>query len=119
VEPNESENAARQVAREPELPDLAVRALSDFERIIAAEAHLLETNLLVLSNKFLERLYVQSIVITIAALGTVMLLVGVALILHRWQPWWRVMGILGVFLLVAAEVLRRTVSPSKALVSRT
>jgi hypothetical protein len=117
MEPNQSENAVRQAPREPELPDLAVRAISDFERILAAEARLLETNLLTATHKLLDRLYIQSILIVMGAVGIIALLVSVALILHRWLPWWQALGLLGVSTLVAAEVLRRSLIPSPASAS--
>ena len=117
MEPNKFENAVGQAPHEPELPELAVRALSDFERVVAAEARLFETNLVTASNGFLERLYIQSILIVVAAVGMVTLFVSVALILHQWLRWWQVMGILGACLLVAAEVLRRALRPFNASVS--
>jgi hypothetical protein len=114
MERNQSENAVRQASGEPELPDLAVRALSDFERILAAEARVLETNLLTATHRLLDRLYIQSILIVMGAVGMIALLVSVALILHRWLPWWQVMGLIGISTLVAAEALRRSFIPSTA-----
>jgi hypothetical protein len=59
VKPNESDitsepvpHEARPTPREAELPELAVRILSDFARIVAAEARLLESNIVEAGSAF-------------------------------------------------------------------
>jgi uncharacterized membrane protein len=117
VQSNEFENAVEQERREPELPDLVVRALSDFERIVAAEARLLEKNLVAAAQTLLDRLYLQTILIVIGAVGMVALIVSLGLVLHQWLPWWQVLGLLGLCMTVTAEVLRRSLIPSPASLS--
>jgi hypothetical protein len=117
VESNELENAVKQPPREPELPDLVVRALSDFERIVTAEARLLEKNLLTAAHTLLDRLYIQSVLIVMGAVGMITLIVSIGLVLHHWLPWWQVLGLLGVCTIVAAEVLRRLLIPSTVSIS--
>jgi hypothetical protein len=97
--------------REDELPELAVRILSDFARIVAAEARLLESNIVGAAQSLLDRVYVTSTLIVLAAAGVLALLGSVILLLHQWLPWWQVLGLVGVAAVVTAEVLRRTLIP--------
>jgi hypothetical protein len=97
--------------REDELPELAVRILSDFARIVAAEARLLESNIVAAAQSLLDRVYVTSTLIVLAASGVLALLGSVILLLHQWLPWWQVLGLVGVAAVVTAEVLRRTLIP--------
>jgi hypothetical protein len=113
VKSNESDLLTEQETRESALPELAVRILSDFERIVAAEAGRLETNVISATQVLLDRLYIESILIALAAIGITAVLISVALLLHQWMEWWKALGLLGVCVLVAAEVVRRS------LISRT
>lgn len=97
---------------EEELPELAVRILSDFARILAAEARLLESNIVAAANTLLDRVYIASILIVLASAGVVALLTSVVLLLHHWMPWWQVLGMVGLCAIVAAESLRRTLIPT-------
>jgi hypothetical protein len=115
VESNES-NAIKDEPphREAELSELAARALSDFARILAAEARLLETDLVAAAQSLLDRLYIEAILIVLAAVGVVALVTSFALVLHHWLHWWQVMGLLGVCAIVAAVALRRLLAPNPA-----
>ena len=108
---SESNIAVERGRREEELPELAVRILSDFARIVAAEARLIESNIVNAANTLLDRVYIVSALIVLAAAGVIALLSSVALLLHHWMPWWQVMGVVGVVAIVGAEVLRRTLIP--------
>ena len=105
---NESDVTSGQPVRESDLPELAVRILSDFERIVTAEAGRLESNVISATQVLLDRLYIESILIALAAIGITTVLLSVALLLHQWMEWWKALGLLGVCVLVAAEVLRRS-----------
>ena len=100
--------------REEELPELAVRILSDFARIVAAEARLVESNIVAAANSLVDRVYIAAILIVLAAGGVVAMLSSVVLLLHHWMPWWQVLGAVGIFALVAAAVLRRALIPRAA-----
>ena len=93
--------------REEELPELAVRILSDFSRIVAAEARLLESNIVAAANSLVDRVYIAAILIVLAAAGVVAMLSSVVLLLHHWMPWWQVLGAVGLCAIVVAAVLRR------------
>ena len=108
---NESNIAIERARHEEELPELAVRILSDFARIVAAEARLIESNIVSAANTLLDRVYIVSALIVLAAAGVIALLSSVALLLHHWMPWWQVMGVVGVVAIVGAEILRRTLVP--------
>jgi hypothetical protein len=97
-----------------ELPELAFRVLSDFERIIAAEARLLESNIMAAAQNFLGRVYLASTLIVLRATGVVALLASLMLLLHRWMPWWQVLAIVGAVAIAAAEILRRSLIPVSA-----
>ena len=93
-----------------DLPELAVRMLSDFGRIVAAEARLLEINIIGAAQALVERVYIAALLIVVGASGLVAIIAGIALLLHQWLPWWQVLGILGLALILLAEVLRRTLT---------
>lgn len=114
MKPNESDLAIEQGEREAELPELAVRILSDFTRIVAAEARLLESNIVGAAQTFLDRVYIASTLIVLAAAGVVALLASLALLLHEWMRWWQVLGLVGVSAILVAEVLRRSLIPVPA-----
>ena len=111
---NESNIAIEQAPREPELPELLLRALSDFERIVKAEARLFEENLVSAAQVLLDRVYIEAILIGLAAVGIVALLASFALLLHQWMRWWEALGLLGVCAIIAAEALRRSLVPGTA-----
>ena len=100
--------------REEELPELAVRILSDFARIVAAEARLVESNIVEAANSLVDRVYIAAIVVVLAAVGVVAMLSSVMLLLHRWMPWWQVMGAVGICAIAVAAVLRRALIPPPA-----
>src|SRR5271168_654729 len=68
---NESNISIERGPREEELPELAVRVLSDFARIVAAETRLLESNIVVAAQTLLDRVYIASTLIVLAAAGVV------------------------------------------------
>jgi hypothetical protein len=109
---NEPNISIERRPREEELPELAVRILSDFTRIVAAEARLLESNIVGAANALLDRVYIASILIVLAAAGVVALLASVVLLMHQWMPWWQVLGMVGLCAIAIAEVLRRTLIPA-------
>lgn len=111
---NESDVAIEQEHRQPELPELALRALSDFERIVQAEARLFEDNIVSAAQVLLDRVYVEAILIGLALIGGAALLVSIALLLHEWMRWWEALGLLGVCAMIAAEALRRSLVPGTA-----
>ena len=112
MKPNESNNALEPERHEAELPELAVRILSDFARIVAAEARLLESNIVEAGNALVGRVYIAAILIVLAAGGVVALLASVVFLLHHWMPWWQVLGLVGVSSVLLAEILRRALIPS-------
>ena len=104
---NDNNLAVEGQRREEELPELAVRILSDFARIVAAEARLVESNIVEAANGLVDRVYIAAILIVLAAAGVVAMLSSVVLLLHHWMPWWQVMGAVGICAIVVAAVLRR------------
>jgi len=101
--------------REEELPELAVRILSDFTRIVAAEARLVESNIVEAANSLVDRVYISAILVVLAAAGVVAMLSSIVLLLHHWMPWWQVLGAVGLCAIVAAAVLKRAlISPPAA-----
>jgi hypothetical protein len=112
MKPNDSNIAVERDRHEAELPELAVRILSDFARIVAAEARLLEANIVEAANTLVGRVYIAAILIVLAAGGVVSLLTSVVFLLHHWMPWWQVLGLVGVCAILLAEVLRRTLIPA-------
>lgn len=114
VKSNQSDIAIEREPREEELPELAVRILSDFARIVAAEARLLESNIVVAAQTLLDRAYIASTLVVLAAAGAVALLASLALLLHQWMHWWQVLGLVGVCAILVAELLRRSLIPAPA-----
>jgi hypothetical protein len=112
MKPNDTNITAERDRHEAELPELAVRILSDFARIVAAEARLLEANIVEAANTLVGRVYIAAILIVLAAGGVVALLTSVVFLLHHWMPWWQVLGLVGVCAILIAEVLRRTLIPA-------
>lgn len=102
------------VERQPQdqLPELAVRILSDVARIVAAEARLLESNIVGAAQTLLGQVYLVSTLIVLAAAGVVALLASLVLLLHHWMPYWQVLGVVGVGAVVLAELLRRSLMPA-------
>lgn len=60
------------------------------------------------AQTLLDRVYVASTLIVLAAAGVIALLASFALLLRLWMRWWQVLGLVGVCAIIAAEVLRRT-----------
>jgi hypothetical protein len=114
MKPNESDVAIEHEQREAELPDLAVRILSDFARIVAAEARLLEANIVGAAQTFLDRVYIASTLVVLSAAGVVAVFASLALLLHQWMRWWQVLGLVGMSAIAVAEVLRRSLIPPPA-----
>jgi len=112
MKPDESNNALERERHEAELPELAVRIMSDFARIVAAEARLLESNIVEAANTLVGRVYIAAILIVLAAGGVVALLASVVFLLHQWMPWWQVLGMVGFCAILLAEILRRMLIPS-------
>ncbi|SRR5713101_5284008 len=115
MKPSESEIAegVGRGRRETDLPDLGVRILSDFGRIVAAEARLLETNIVGAAQALVDRVYLAAILIVVATAGVVSIVGSIILLLHQWMPWWLVLGIVGFASIVLAEILRRVLMPPK------
>jgi hypothetical protein len=112
---NEIAEGVARVRREPDLktdlPDLGVRILIDFGRIVAAEARLLETNLVGAAQALIDRVYLTAILVVIAAAGVVSIIGSIVMLLHQWMPWWQVLGIVGVGSILLAAILRRILMP--------
>lgn len=98
--------------RETELPELGVRILSDFARIVAAEARLLEVNMIGAAQALVDSIFLASVLIVIAAMGIVAIIGSIACLLHQWMPWWEVLGIVGIASLALAATLRRIAMPA-------
>jgi hypothetical protein len=111
---NDNNLTAERQRREEELPELAVRILSDFARIVAAEARLVESNIVEAANNLVDRVYITAILVVFAAAGVVAMLSSVVLLLHHWMPWWQVLGAVGICAIVVAAVLRRALVPTPA-----
>ena len=113
MKPNENQVAEGigRVRRETDLPDLGVRILTDFGRIVAAEARLLETNLIGAAQALVDRVYLTAILVVLAAAGIVSLIGSIMMLLHQWMPWWQVFGIVGLGALLLAAILRRVLMP--------
>jgi len=108
---NEIAEGVGRARRETDLPDLGVRILTDFGRILAAEARLLETNLVGAAQALVDRVYLTAILVVIAAAGIVSLIGSIVMLLHQWMPWWQVLGIVGLGSLILAAILRRILMP--------
>jgi len=116
---DESDIRLVQPSREADWSDLAVRILSDFARIVAAEARLLESNIVGAAQALVDRVYIAATLVVLAGAGVLAMLGSLILLLHQWMPWWQVLGIVGVAALVVAEVLRRTLIPAASASSPT
>ena len=112
---NEIAEGVARVRREPDLktdlPDLGVRILTDFGRIVAAEARLLETNLVGAAQALIDRIYLTAILVVVVAAGVVSIIGSIVMLLHQWMPWWQVLGVVGVGSLLLAAILRRILMP--------
>ena len=108
---NEIAEGGGRVRRETDLPDLGVRILTDFGRIVAAEARLLETNLVGAAQALVDRVYLTAILVVIAASGVVLIIGSIVMLLRQWMPWWQVLGIVGIGSLILAAILRRILMP--------
>ncbi len=113
MKPNDNNITIERQPRDQELPDLAVRAVSDFARIVAAEARLVESNVVEAANSLVDRVYIAAILVVLAAAGVVALLSSGMLLLHHWMPWWQVTGAVGLFAIVVAAILRRALIPAR------
>ncbi len=114
MKPAETEVASEgvgRVRRENDLPDLGVRILTDFGRIVAAEARLLETNIVGAAQALVDRVYLAAILIVVAAAGVVSIIGSIIMLLHQWMPWWQVLGIVGLTSIAIATILRRVLMP--------
>ena len=113
MKPNENQVAegVGRVRRETDLPDLGVRILTDFGRIVAAESRLLETNLIGAAQALVDRVYLTAILVVVAAAGIVSIIGSIIMLLHQWMPWWQVLGIVGLGSLILAAILRRILMP--------
>jgi hypothetical protein len=116
---DESDIRLVQPSREADWSDLAVRILSDFARIVAAEARLLESNIVGAAQALVDRVYIAATLVVLVGAGVLATLGSLILLLHQWMPWWQVLGIVGVAALVVAEVLRRTLIPAASASSPT
>jgi hypothetical protein len=94
--------------KETDLPELGVRILSDFGRIVAAEARLLEINIIEAARVLVDRTYLAVLLVVVAAAGVISIIGSIGLLLHEWMPWWQALGILGIASILLAEILRRT-----------
>jgi hypothetical protein len=108
---NEIAEGGGRVRRETDLPDLGVRILTDFGRIVAAEARLLETNLVGAAQALVDRVYLTAILVVLAAAGIVSIIGSIVMLLHQWMPWWQVLGIVGLASMLLAAILRRVLMP--------
>jgi hypothetical protein len=105
-------NGGGHVSHEADLPELGVRILRDFARIVAAEARLVESTVAGVAQAFVERLYLISIVTVLAVVGVVTVIGAVMALLHTWLPWWQVFGVVGIGSLILAAILKHTLMPS-------
>ena len=113
AEPKPAEDAGRadrESDKGSDLPELGVRILSDFGRIVAAEARLLEINIIGAAQALVDRIYIAALLIVVAAVGVVAIIASIGLLLHEWMPWWQALGILGIALILLAEILRRALT---------
>lgn len=107
-----SGNGAARVAHEADLPELGVRILGDFARIVAAEARLVEGTVIGVAQAFVDRLYITSIIIVLALAGVIAVVGSVVTLLHHWLPWWQVFGVVGLGALILAAILKHTLMSS-------
>lgn len=97
--------------RETDLPELGVRILSDFGRIVSAEARLLEINIIAAAQALVDRICIAAVLIVVVTAGVLSIVGSVVLLLHQWMPWWQVLGIVGLASVLLAEILRRALMP--------
>ncbi len=108
---NEIAEGVSRVSRETDLPDLGIRIITDFGRIVAAEARLLETNLVGAAQALVDRVYLTAILVVVAAAGIVSIIGSIMMLLHQWMLWWQVLGIVGITSILLAAILRRILMP--------
>jgi len=108
---NEIAEGVSRVRRETDLPDLGIRIITDFGRIVAAEARLLETNLVGAAQALVDRVYLTAILVVVAAAGIVSIIGSIMMLLHQWMLWWQVLGIVGITSILLAAILRRALMP--------
>ncbi len=108
---NEIAEGVSRVRRETDLPDLGIRIITDFGRIVAAEARLLETNLVGAAQALVDRVYLTAILVVVAAAGIVSIIGSIIMLLHQWMPWWQVLGIVGITSILLAAIFRRALMP--------
>ena len=108
---NEIAEGVSRVRRETDLPDLGIRIITDFGRIVAAEARLLETNLVGAAQALVDRVYLTAILVVVAAAGSASIIGSIIMLLHQWMPWWQVLGIVGITSILLAAILRRILMP--------
>jgi len=108
---NEIAEGVGRVRRDTDLPDLGVRIITDFGRIVAAEARLLETNLVGAAQALVDRVYLTAILVVVAAAGVVSIIGSIVMLMHQWIPWWQVLGIVGLGSILVAAILRRVLMP--------
>ena len=107
-----SGNGAPRAIHEPDLPELGVRILGDFARIVAAEARLVEGTVIGIAQAFVDRLYIASIMMVLALAGVLAVVGSVVALLHLWLPWWQVLGVVGFGALILAAILKHTLMRS-------
>jgi hypothetical protein len=108
---NEIAEDAGRAGKGTDLPDLGVRILSDFGRIVAAEARLLEVNIIGAAQALVDRIYLAAVLIVVATAGVVSIVASIIFLLHQWMPWWQVLGIVGIASILLAEIIRRVLMP--------
>ncbi len=108
---NEIAEDVGRAGKETDLPDLGVRILSDFGRIVAAEARLLEVNIIGAAQALVDRIYLAAVLIVVATAGVVSIVASIIFLLHQWMPWWQVLGIVGIASILLAEIIRRVLMP--------
>ena len=109
-----SGNGAPRATHEADLPELGVRILSDFARIVAAEARLVEGTVIGVAQALVDRLYLASIVMLLALTGVIAVVGSMVALSHHWLPWWQVFGVVGLGSLILAAILKHTLMPSDA-----
>jgi hypothetical protein len=97
---------------EADLPELVIRILGDFSRIIGAEARLVETTVIGVAQAFLNRLYLAMLMMALGLAGVIAAVGSIVALLHYWLPWWQVFGVVGVGSLILAAILKHTLMPS-------
>lgn len=103
---------ASRATHDADLPELVIRILSDFARIIGAEARLVEATVIGVTQAFLDRLYVAMVMMILGLAGLVAVVGSVIALLHHWLPWWQVFGVVGVGCIILAAILKFLFMPS-------